>query len=32
VVRVLNRNIGFDREEIGDGVALLIGKLTAETV
>jgi hypothetical protein len=32
VVRMLNREVGFDREEIGDGVALLIGELTAETI
>jgi hypothetical protein len=29
---VLNRKVGFDREEIREGVALLIGKLAAETV
>src|SRR5260370_32363737 len=29
---MLNRKVGFDREEIGDGVAFLIGELSAETV
>jgi hypothetical protein len=29
---MLNREVGFDREEIGDGVALLIGELTAEAI
>jgi hypothetical protein len=32
VVRALKRKVWFDREKTGDGVALLIGKLAAETI
>ena len=32
IVRVLDRKVGFNREQIGESVALLIGELAAKTV